>query len=153
MLAHMLEKGYEIAVPLVSLVVYPGRSYFACPCFRQPFQMLPQEHFVSWLSRAIRRITQEYLLVTADTTFVRRRRIARLICHEVSHMWYGDIVTPESFDELWLKEVRCRMQYGTRVSSTANVDGFQCKGCDAGVPCTWALTVYRLTFYEVSALT
>ena len=22
-------------------------------------------------------------------------------------MWYGDIVTPESFDELWLKEVRC----------------------------------------------
>lgn len=50
---------------------------------------------------------QDYLLVTADTTFVRRRRIARLICHEVSHMWYGDIVTPESFDELWLKEVRC----------------------------------------------
>lgn len=52
-------------------------------------------------------LTQEYLLVTADTPFVRRRRIARLICHEVSHMWYGDIVTPESFDELWLKEVRC----------------------------------------------
>lgn len=52
-------------------------------------------------------LVQEYLLVTADTTFVRRRRIARLICHEVSHMWYGDIVTPESFDELWLKEVRC----------------------------------------------
>eukprot|EP00752_Nemacystus_decipiens_P001823 g1761.t1 len=51
---------------------------------------------------------QEYLLVTADTTFVRRRRIARLICHEVSHMWYGDIVTPESFDELWLKEGMAR---------------------------------------------
>lgn len=45
------------------------------------------------------------MLVTPDTTFVRRRRIARLICHEVCHQWYGDIVTPESFDELWLKEV------------------------------------------------
>lgn len=49
---------------------------------------------------------QEYLVVTPDTTFVRRRRIARLICHEISHMWYGDLVTPHSFDELWLKEVR-----------------------------------------------
>lgn len=45
------------------------------------------------------------MLVTAGTTFVRRRRIARLICHEVCHQWYGDIVTPQSFDELWLKEV------------------------------------------------
>lgn len=45
-------------------------------------------------------------MVTPDTTFVRRRRIARLICHEISHMWYGDLVTPNSFDELWLKEVR-----------------------------------------------
>lgn len=43
--------------------------------------------------------------MTAGTTFVRRRRIARLICHEVCHQWYGDIVTPQSFDELWLKEV------------------------------------------------
>ncbi|CAM9893241.1 unnamed protein product, partial [Ectocarpus sp. 13 AM-2016] len=51
---------------------------------------------------------QEYLVVTPDTTFVRRRRIARLICHEISHMWYGDLVTPNSFDELWLKEGMAR---------------------------------------------
>ncbi|CAN0515277.1 unnamed protein product, partial [Ectocarpus sp. 8 AP-2014] len=38
----------------------------------------------------------------------RRRRIARLICHEISHMWYGDLVTPNSFDELWLKEGMAR---------------------------------------------
>lgn len=48
---------------------------------------------------------QDYMLVNRETSFVRRRRIARLICHEVCHQWYGDIVTPESFDELWLKEV------------------------------------------------
>eukprot|EP00917_Polyrhabdina_sp_WS-2016_P010380 GHVP01022912.1.p1 GENE.GHVP01022912.1~~GHVP01022912.1.p1 ORF type:complete len:857 (+),score=126.74 GHVP01022912.1:1406-3976(+) len=31
-------------------------------------------------------------------------RIRRLIAHEISHMWLGDAITPQSFDELWLKE-------------------------------------------------
>ena len=87
-------------------------------------EFLSQQRCVTWLAPAIRSLTQEYLLVTADTTFVRRRRIARLLCHEVSHMWYGDIVTPESFDELWLKEVRYGTQHSTGGLSTTDVKGF-----------------------------
>ncbi|EER03213.1 protease m1 zinc metalloprotease, putative [Perkinsus marinus ATCC 50983] len=39
----------------------------------------------------------------------RRRRTARLMCHEVSHMWFGDMLTPRSFQQLWLKEGMARL--------------------------------------------
>ncbi|CAB1121493.1 unnamed protein product [Ectocarpus sp. CCAP 1310/34] len=65
---------------------------------------LPQMHGLGMENFGAITCLQEFLVVTPDTTFVRRRRIARLICHEISHMWYGDLVTPHSFDELWLKE-------------------------------------------------
>jgi aminopeptidase N len=35
--------------------------------------------------------------------------VRRLLCHEVSHQWFGDLVTPLSFDELWLKESTARL--------------------------------------------
>ncbi|CAN0413183.1 unnamed protein product, partial [Ectocarpus sp. 12 AP-2014] len=69
---------------------------------------LPQMHGLGMENFGAITCLQEYLVVTPDTTFVRRRRIARLICHEISHMWYGDLVTPNSFDELWLKEGMAR---------------------------------------------
>ncbi|CAM9607841.1 unnamed protein product [Ectocarpus fasciculatus] len=69
---------------------------------------LPQMHGLGMENFGAITCLQEYLVVTPDTTFVRRRRIARLICHEISHMWYGDLVTPHSFDELWLKEGMAR---------------------------------------------
>lgn len=61
-------------------------------------------------------------------------------------MWYGDIVTPESFDELWLKEVRCGMQYGTLVLSNTKVEGFQW-----GVLC-WCTFHLAVDFFNVGGL-
>jgi puromycin-sensitive aminopeptidase len=45
------------------------------------------------------------LLVDPDTvTLQERKRVAEVICHELAHMWYGDLVTMAWWNDLWLNE-------------------------------------------------
>jgi puromycin-sensitive aminopeptidase len=37
-------------------------------------------------------------------TLAERKRAAEVICHELAHMWYGDLVTMAWWDDLWLNE-------------------------------------------------
>lgn len=38
------------------------------------------------------------------TTVQRKRRIMQVIAHEIAHMWFGNLVTPKWWSDLWLKE-------------------------------------------------
>jgi puromycin-sensitive aminopeptidase len=44
------------------------------------------------------------LLDPATATLGERKRAAEVICHELAHMWYGDLVTMAWWDDLWLNE-------------------------------------------------
>jgi puromycin-sensitive aminopeptidase len=45
------------------------------------------------------------LLVDAETVSLpEQKRAAEVICHELAHMWYGDLVTMAWWDDLWLNE-------------------------------------------------
>jgi alanyl aminopeptidase len=44
------------------------------------------------------------LLDPASATFAQRRLLAMVIAHELAHMWFGDLVTMEWWDDLWLNE-------------------------------------------------
>jgi puromycin-sensitive aminopeptidase len=44
------------------------------------------------------------LLDPARATLTERKRAAEVICHELAHMWYGDLVTMQWWDDLWLNE-------------------------------------------------
>jgi len=37
-------------------------------------------------------------------TLAEKKRAAEVICHELAHMWYGDLVTMAWWDDLWLNE-------------------------------------------------
>ncbi len=44
------------------------------------------------------------LLDPATASLAERKRAAEVIAHELAHMWYGDLVTMEWWDDLWLNE-------------------------------------------------
>jgi puromycin-sensitive aminopeptidase len=44
------------------------------------------------------------LVDPARTTTLELKRVAEVICHELAHMWYGDLVTMAWWDDLWLNE-------------------------------------------------
>jgi puromycin-sensitive aminopeptidase len=49
---------------------------------------------------------RETLLLTDPKTLTHqeRKRVAEVVCHELAHMWYGDLVTMAWWDDLWLNE-------------------------------------------------
>ncbi len=44
------------------------------------------------------------LLLPEDAGVGQRRRLASVTCHEMAHMWFGDLVTMKWWDDLWLNE-------------------------------------------------
>jgi len=44
------------------------------------------------------------LLQPGAATSSEQRRVAEIVCHELSHMWFGNLVTMAWWDDLWLNE-------------------------------------------------
>jgi len=70
--------------------------------------------------------TDSYLYRGTATDLQREQR-AEVIMHEMSHMWFGDLATPQWWDDLWLKE------------SFADLMGYQTAAEAAGFPGAWIL--------------
>ncbi len=86
---HFLEEYTAYSFPFQKL------DFVSIP----PFQYGGMEHVGAIQYR------ESALFLDKNASQKRKIRRAKLIAHETSHMWFGDLVTMRWFDDVWLKEV------------------------------------------------
>ncbi len=100
---HLTGAALEMTPPILSaLEAYFGSDY---PYEKCDFIAIPEywpgamEHpgAVTYADRIL-------LLDPDQTSLSQRRTLARIISHELAHMWFGNLVTMQWWDDLWLNE-------------------------------------------------
>ena len=86
---HFYDKYFGIKYPLakLDLIAIPdfeagAMENFGCITFRET----------------------ELLVDAKDGTLAARKEVVTTVAHEMAHQWFGDLVTPEWWDNLWLNE-------------------------------------------------
>ena len=58
------------------------------------------------LSKFVSSLREADLLIDeATASAAQKQRVAIVVTHELAHMWFGNLVTMEWWDDLWLNEV------------------------------------------------
>jgi aminopeptidase N len=81
---------------------YTDRKY---PFQKLDFVLLPAFQFGGMEHAGAIFYNAPYVFLDATATQNDQLRRANLIAHETAHMWFGDLVTMQWFDDVWLKEV------------------------------------------------
>ncbi|MDE8650774.1 M1 family metallopeptidase [Novosphingobium sp. H3SJ31-1] len=82
----------------------------------------------------------DLLIMDENAPVAQQREFGRIVAHELAHQWFGDLVTPEWWDDLWLNESFANtMGYfigdawrpALNIRSGVLVEGFEAMNTDA----------------------
>ncbi len=81
-------------------------NYFGTPYPWEKLDLIAVPEPVGWAMENVGAITyDEYgIMMDADAPVEQRRAYASTHAHEMAHMWFGDLVTPKWWNDLWLNE-------------------------------------------------
>ena len=97
----------SLAVRMTQKLLPPQERYFES---KYPFEKLdliavPEYWAGAMENPGLITFRDSILLVdTARATPTQKRNLARIIAHELAHMWFGDLVTMEWWNDFWLNE-------------------------------------------------
>lgn len=76
---------------------------YAYPFKKYEQAFVPEYNLGAMENPGLVTFTENYIYISGATEADLESR-ANVICHEMSHMWFGDLVTMKWWDDLWLKE-------------------------------------------------
>ena len=77
----------------------------AFPFQKMDFATLPPFQYGGMEHTGAIQYRENLLFLDENTTQTRKLNRAKLIAHETSHMWFGNLVTMRWFNDVWMKEV------------------------------------------------
>ncbi len=101
--SHLASLAIRVTPPILKAL----ESYFESPYpfAKLDFIAVPEFWFGAMENPGAVTYADDLLLLDpAMATVAQRRRQAGVIAHELAHMWFGDLVTMEWWDDLWLSE-------------------------------------------------
>ncbi|MBL4644089.1 MAG: peptidase M1, partial [Flavobacteriaceae bacterium] len=84
------------------LEAYTGRKF---PFQKMDFAAIPPFQYGGMEHVGAIQYRESSLFLDKNATQSRKLGRAKLIAHETSHMWFGDLVTMKWFNDVWMKEV------------------------------------------------
>ncbi|MDP6543289.1 MAG: M1 family metallopeptidase [Phycisphaerae bacterium] len=100
---HLAETARKISPPLLKTL----EDYFECPYPYAKLDQIAVPEFTWGAMENVGAITYRDSILLKDpktTAAAQRLRQARIVAHEMAHMWFGNLVTPKWWDDLWLNE-------------------------------------------------
>lgn len=116
-LAEHLDADAIVAVTKQGLRFFHEQFRYRYPWGKYDSIFVPEYNLGAMENPGLVTFTEQYVFRSQATRAQRAGR-ANTILHEMSHMWFGDLVTPAWWDELWLKESFAEYM-GAQASSVA----------------------------------
>ncbi len=106
---YPLGKGHltELALDAGAFALRFFADYFAIPYPGEKLDMVAIPDFAFGAMENLGCVTYRETALLIDPqsgSLVERQRIAEVIAHEIAHMWFGDLVTMEWWEGIWLNE-------------------------------------------------
>ncbi|MBW4029581.1 MAG: M1 family metallopeptidase [Acidobacteria bacterium] len=106
---YPLGKGHltDMALDAGAFALRYFSQYFAIPYPGDKLDMvaIPDFGFGAMENLGLVTYRESALLINpATASLVERQRVAEVIAHEIAHMWFGDLVTMEWWEGIWLNE-------------------------------------------------
>ncbi|MBC7794050.1 MAG: ERAP1-like C-terminal domain-containing protein [Clostridia bacterium] len=99
-------KKLEQAMRVAGLLLAALERYFGIPYPFDKLDLLAVPGFSGGMENAGAIVFSDGLLLTDSATITARQRrdMTNVVAHELAHMWFGDLVTMQWWDDLWLNE-------------------------------------------------